>query len=809
MRISTGMIFDSGVNGMQQRTASLLHTQQQLAAGRRILTPADDPVAAARALEINQAQALNTGYGTSQGNAKNTLGLVDSQLTSAGDLLTRVQELTVQAGNASLANSDRVSIATELRATYDQLIGIANSTDGTGQFLFSGYQGSNKPFSGSVASGVVYQGDDGQRNLRVSSSRNMSVSNSGNDIFMNIKNGNGVFSTNAQVQHSANASTVTVDNTSVTGALPLTPASLELRFWNDSATAGKATGAISLAAPGVAINAGVNDTFTLSVDGGPVQTVTLPAMMLDTSGASLTALQNAIDAALGPLPAAQATASFDQSGHLVVTSKTTGAGSSVALDGNATIIDVGPATQGTALLTFYDIVDSVTGFSEFTGAASTAGSAGYAGNVYSSGVPISLSSLSPPAVTAFDFGGKVALTGTPQTGDTFSIAVTSTAITATAKTLTVTTARATIGTGSVTDPVKWSTAANTGDLELRFWVDTAGAMGGVPGQTYYDLVDATTGNSAFITPATASTPGGAGYAGHAYSSGATISLSSLVAPVFDYGATVTVSGIPATGDTFTIKSSTDAGGNGTFITAPKMVDVANTGSGVVGTGEILDVAKWNSSANSGKLEARFWSDTSSAPPTLYYDLVDAKTEKSLFTNTASTSGGSANTFTHKFTNGDSISFSGLAQPYNDFGVSMTITGTPASGDAFSLDKSTTQSVFEIMGNLIHALESPAAAVGSSGNAALSNEVKTALSNFSQVQDNFLRVRSDIGSRLHEIDSLDSVMQDTSLQYSAALSNLEDIDYTRAITDLTRNQTQLQAAQQSFAKIAQLSLFSYV
>lgn len=700
MRISTGMIYDSGVSAMQLRTASLLNTQQQLASGRKILNPSDDPVAAARALEITQAQSLNTGYGAAQSNAKGSLGLVDSQLASVGDLLTRVQQLTVEAGNASLSTQDRASIATELRATYDQLIGIANSTDGTGQYLFSGYQGNTKPFAGSVASGVVYQGDNGQRTTQVSSSRALPVSSSGSDIFMNIKNGNGLFATSAQSQHSANASTVTVDNTNITGGL--TPTNLELRFWNDSANA---------------LGGGANKTY-------------------------------------------------------------------------------------------YDLVDTATGNSVFTNTTSTPGGASYTlAHAYSNGVPISLTGTAAPF--AINYGGTVSVTGSPQTGDTFSVQVTNSAITATAKTLAVTAARATISAGSVTDPVKWSTAANSGNLELRFWVDTANAKGGGPGKTYYDLVDANTGNSAFITPATASTPGGAGYTGHVYTSGSPISLSNPAAPAFDYGATVTVSGIPATGDAFTIKSSTAAIGNGSFVTAAKMVAAANTGTGLVGTGSVLDAAKWNSTNNSGKLEVRFWNDTTVSPAALKYDLVDATTQKSLFTNAASTSGGANNTFTHTFTSGDSIPFSGLAAPYNDFGASVTISGTPASGDVFNLNKSANQSVFGTLSQVITALESPAAVAGNNGNAVLANQVNAALNNFSQIQDNVLRVRSDVGTSLKEIDSLDSTMQSTSLQYSSALSNLQDIDYTKAITDLTRQQTQLQAAQQSFAKIAQLSLFSYV
>ena len=60
MRISSGMIFDAGVSSINRQTASLLHVQQQVAAGRRILTPSDDPVAAARALEVRQANDIVT-----------------------------------------------------------------------------------------------------------------------------------------------------------------------------------------------------------------------------------------------------------------------------------------------------------------------------------------------------------------------------------------------------------------------------------------------------------------------------------------------------------------------------------------------------------------------------------------------------------------------------------------------------------------------------------------------------------------------------------------------------------------------------
>lgn len=195
MRIATSMIFDAGVSSINKQWTSLLHLQQQVAAGRRILTPSDDPVAAARALEVTQSGDILSQHETNQGNANSALGLEESQLGSLNDMFGRLKELTVQAGNAALAASDRRSIAFELRARFDELLGIANAADGQGQYLFSGYMSSTQPFSGTVDGGVSYVGDDGQRRLQVSATRMLEISDAGSDIFERIRSGNGTFAT--------------------------------------------------------------------------------------------------------------------------------------------------------------------------------------------------------------------------------------------------------------------------------------------------------------------------------------------------------------------------------------------------------------------------------------------------------------------------------------------------------------------------------------------------------------------------------------------------------------------------------------
>jgi len=204
MRVSTSQIYDTGSANIQRNQSAVLKTYNQISAGTRILTPSDDPVGASQALLVTQSKAINEQYTTNQSSATSQLGLVDSQLSALVDALQSVRSRVVSSGNTTLTASDRASIATDIEASYNQILSIANSDNGSGDFLFSGYQGSTRPFavdasqsatSPATTSPVAYYGDDGERLLQVSSSRQMEVSVSGSDVFMNVPNGNGTFVT--------------------------------------------------------------------------------------------------------------------------------------------------------------------------------------------------------------------------------------------------------------------------------------------------------------------------------------------------------------------------------------------------------------------------------------------------------------------------------------------------------------------------------------------------------------------------------------------------------------------------------------
>jgi flagellar hook-associated protein 3 FlgL len=200
MRISTYTLFENGAARIGDLQSGLAKTQQQLSTGRRVLTPADDPVAAARALEVSQSQSLNTQYGRNRQHAQSSLGAVEGALTSVTSLIQDVKTTVIAAGNGALSDTERGFMATELRGRFEELIGLANSRDAQGNYLFSGFHTTTAPFAETTivtatgtAAGAVYQGDQGQRLMQVDTARQMSVSSPGQTVF---QDGNqGVFQT--------------------------------------------------------------------------------------------------------------------------------------------------------------------------------------------------------------------------------------------------------------------------------------------------------------------------------------------------------------------------------------------------------------------------------------------------------------------------------------------------------------------------------------------------------------------------------------------------------------------------------------
>ncbi|WP_278462345.1 flagellar hook-associated protein FlgL [Stutzerimonas kunmingensis] len=188
MRISTLQAFNNGVAGLQRNYANATRTQEQISTGNRILTPADDPVASVRLLQLDQQQNVLSQYNSNLTAAKNSLTQEEVTLNSVNTVLQRVRELAVQAGNGGLSAEDRKSIAAELTEREDELLSLMNTRNARGEYLFSGFQGKTQPFVRSGDGSYSYQGDEGQRKLQIASSLSIPISDSGKSIFEAVTN---------------------------------------------------------------------------------------------------------------------------------------------------------------------------------------------------------------------------------------------------------------------------------------------------------------------------------------------------------------------------------------------------------------------------------------------------------------------------------------------------------------------------------------------------------------------------------------------------------------------------------------------
>ncbi len=188
MRISSLQAFNNGVQGLQRNYANITRTQEQISTGNRILTPADDPVASVRLLQLEQQQNVLSQYADNLTAATNSLTQEESTLNAVNNILQRVRELAVQSGDGALSQADRQSMALELREREDELFALFNSRNARGEYLFSGHQGKTQPFVRDAAGNYSYVGDEGQRELQIASSLSLPINDNGKKLFENIIN---------------------------------------------------------------------------------------------------------------------------------------------------------------------------------------------------------------------------------------------------------------------------------------------------------------------------------------------------------------------------------------------------------------------------------------------------------------------------------------------------------------------------------------------------------------------------------------------------------------------------------------------
>jgi flagellar hook-associated protein 3 FlgL len=184
MRISTSWAQQSAVNSMLDQQSRLQQTQMQLSTGKKILTPSDDPAAAARSIDLNQSIKQTEQYQSNINAARQRLDLESGVLQNATDILHRIKELGVQGLNDTNSPSDRVIIATEMESLNEHLVGLANTRNANGEYLFSGFKSTTQAFSKNTAGGgYTYAGDANQRTIQIGETRQIADGDPGINVF--------------------------------------------------------------------------------------------------------------------------------------------------------------------------------------------------------------------------------------------------------------------------------------------------------------------------------------------------------------------------------------------------------------------------------------------------------------------------------------------------------------------------------------------------------------------------------------------------------------------------------------------------
>lgn len=202
MRVSTNEYFLISSQGIRQNQVRITDTQEQLSSGLRINRPSDDPVGATKVNDLAAEIGQTARFQVNGVLAGNRLAAEEGAVDQSLDLIFRLQELTLQAINASQTGQDRQTISTEVDQLLEGLVGLANSRDSNGDYLFAGSKVRIQPFVEQADRSFVYQGDQGRRQLEVASAKFTATSDSGVEVWGRIPSGDGAIEVGAA---SANA----------------------------------------------------------------------------------------------------------------------------------------------------------------------------------------------------------------------------------------------------------------------------------------------------------------------------------------------------------------------------------------------------------------------------------------------------------------------------------------------------------------------------------------------------------------------------------------------------------------------------
>jgi flagellar hook-associated protein 3 FlgL len=182
------------------------------------------------------------------------------------------------------------------------------------------------------------------------------------------------------------------------------------------------------------------------------------------------------------------------------------------------------------------------------------------------------------------------------------------------------------------------------------------------------------------------------------------------------------------------------------------------------------------------------------PPNYRFDFADTTADGNVNEVTITDSASNTLLVVNPFVAGQAIGFNGIEVQFE---------GNPAPGDQIDIAPKENLSIFETIKNAIDWISAP------SNSAQSKAEYNDTLSQVNESLNHMSDQRAEMGIRLQLIENQDGKHEDKNLYLAQGAANIEDLDYAKAVSDFEQAQTLLQASQQVFAKVKELSLFNYI
>ena len=330
MRVTQSLNQTQFLSALDTLESNLSQTQNQVSSGLAFTTPSQNPIAAGTVSNYDQALAQSKQYTANGNSAQTSLQTEDTALSQLQSQLQSLRSLALEANSGTQTGEDLTAIAAQATQIQNSLLSLANTQDGNGQYIFSGFATQTQPFS-LTAAGASYAGDQGQQQIQIAAGQTVAAGDNGDVVFNQIKTGNGIFTV---TPNAANTGTGVLGATTVTGAAGYSGGTYSIDFTapnayrvldsnNNVVTSGTYTSGQTITFGGAQVTLtgqpAAGDSFSVAPSGNQSLFTTVQNLInsLQTGGSSpatLPKLNNAVAAALNNIDQAISQTSTVQAG---------------------------------------------------------------------------------------------------------------------------------------------------------------------------------------------------------------------------------------------------------------------------------------------------------------------------------------------------------------------------------------------------------------------------------------------------------------------------------------------------------------